>query len=87
MASVTVDIDIDEFDLEEILDGVEYKWDSHRHKDSNRKEIREFFKDLIDQGVDTPTRQRSTVIDELKMSVVMDGLDSKSLTELQEFFN
>jgi len=87
MASVTVDVDIDEFDLEEILDGVEYKWDSHINKGSNRKTIRVFFKDLIDEGVDTPTRQRSTVIDELKMSVVMDGLDSKSLTELQEFFN
>lgn len=88
MACVTVDVDIDEFDLDEILDGVECKWDAYspEKKADNRKEIKQFFSDLIDESVETPTKSRSTVIDELKMSVVMSGLENKSLTELQEFF-
>lgn len=86
--TVDVEVDIDSFDLDDILDGVETKWDSYSPKKQkdNRKEIKQFFSDLIDESVETPNKSRSTVIDELKMSVVMSGLENKSLTELQEFF-
>jgi hypothetical protein len=87
MASVTVDVDIDEFNLDEILDGVDNKWNGtySPNKDKYKKQIREFFRDLIDGAV-SPIRSRSTVIDELKLDIVMKGIENKSVTELQEFF-
>lgn len=86
--TVDVEVDIDEFDLDDILEGVETKWDSHRPKiqKSNRKQITEFFSDLIDESIETPISLRSTVIDEVKMSIVTNGLANKSIEELQEFF-
>ena len=44
MASISVDIDLDDFDLDEILDELEDRYNSYSNKEQNQKKINAFIK-------------------------------------------
>ena len=43
MASISVDVDLDDFDLDEILDELEDRYNSYRNKEKNQKKINDFI--------------------------------------------
>lgn len=81
MATKTVDVDVDfdleDFDLIEILEEI----DDRFQYVNNKKEIVSFFKDLIGEGSGIVTE---TVEDELKLNLLTQALKKYSLTELEE---
>ena len=44
MASISVDVDLDDFDLDEILDELEDRYNSYRNKEKNQKKLMTLLK-------------------------------------------
>jgi hypothetical protein len=83
MANITVDVDIDldEFDLDEILEELENRWNAFRNKKENREQIREFFIecDFSDLG---PVSNLS-LIDKMKIDFITKNLDKIKMSDLE----
>lgn len=79
MASVTVDVSIDEFDtdelLEELSDRYNSKFDTH-----SKKEIEDWLEDFKpDYGFEL-----SSVIDKIKMEFIIENFSKLNLEDLQK---
>lgn len=83
MASITVDVDIDLDDLEidEILDAVEYHWNRTRKQKDTREVITDFFKDLLDE--DLPPTKKLSIIDEAKVAFLLENIESINIYDLE----
>ena len=85
MANITVDVDIDldEFELHELLDELENRCDSARYRASkdNRKEIIDFIRDM-ELFKKTSTRKIS-LVDSMKMDFLANNLSKISINDLE----
>ena len=77
MASVTVDVDLDDFDLDEILDEIEYRYG----KTSDKQEIEDWAKDLFD--IEPFNNTRLSMLDQMKIDFLMQNLDRIKLNDLE----
>jgi hypothetical protein len=82
MASVTVDVDLDDFDLDELLDEIEYRYDSRFCKSSNKEKIEEWAKDLFE--IERFNNNiRLSMLDQMKIDFLMQNLDRIKLNDLE----
>ena len=77
MASVTVDIDLDEFDLDELLEEVEDRYSYNNNKVEIEKWAKEFFEF---DGIAITL----SIIDQQKIDFVMQNLQKISLEDLEK---
>jgi hypothetical protein len=83
MASISVDVDLSDFDLDEILDELEYRYNSKwKDKEKNQKQINEFIKrmkiDCEDEGCNN-----LSLLDKMKIDFVINNLDKIKLNDLE----
>ncbi len=83
MASISVDVDLDDFDLDEILDELEDRYNSYLNKEKNQKKINDFIKKMkIDCKEDSPF-QNKTLLDEMKIDFLNQNIDRIKLSDLE----
>ena len=83
MASISVDVDLDDFDLDEILDELEDRYNSYRNKEKNQKKINEFIKKMKIDCEEDSTFQNKTLLDEMKIDFLNQNLDRIKLSDLE----
>ena len=74
MASISVDIDLDEFNLSEILEELE-----DRYTYSDKKEIDEWVKYFFE----LETNYKLSLIDQMKIDFLMQNLNKITLNDLE----
>lgn len=77
MASITVDVDLDDFDLDEILDEVESRYDYNNNKVEIEKWAKEFFEF---DGIAITL----SIIDQQKIDFLMQNLQKITLEDLEK---
>ena len=79
MASITVDVSLDDFDLDELLEEVE---DRYYYKNGRDKEqIEEWAKDLFEvERFDV----RLSLLDQMKIDLLMRNIDKIKLNDLEK---
>ena len=78
MARVTVDVDLDDFDLDELLDEIEDRYGYDR----NKQEIDDWAKDLFDVER-LNNNVRLSLLDTMKIDLIMRNLDKIKLNDLE----
>jgi hypothetical protein len=78
MASVTVDVSLDDFDLDELLDEIEDRYGYDR----NKQEIDDWAKDLFDVERFN-NNVRLSLLDTMKIDLLMRNLDKIKLNDLE----
>lgn len=78
MARVTVYVDLDDFDLDELLDEVEDRYGYDR----NKQEIDDWAKDLFDVERFN-NNVRLSLLDTMKIDLLMRNLDKIKLNDLE----
>jgi hypothetical protein len=78
MASVTVDVDLDDFDLDELLDEIEDRYGYDR----NKQEIDDWAKDLFEIERFN-NNVRLSLLDTMKIDLLMRNLDKIKLNDLE----
>jgi hypothetical protein len=78
MARVTVDVDLDDFDLDELLDEIEDRYGYDR----NKQEIDDWAKDLFDVER-LNNNVRLSLLDTMKIDLLMRNLDKIKLNDLE----
>ena len=81
MATVTVDVDInlDEFDLDELLEEIEDRYNSKSKR--NKKEIEDWANDVF--KIESFTNIRLSLLDQMKIDFLMHNLDKITLNNLE----
>jgi hypothetical protein len=80
MASVTVDVDLDDFDLDELLEEIEdrYNYKGGRYE----KQIEEWAKGFFD--IESHNNNvRLSLLDQMKIDLLMRNLDKIKLNDLE----
>ena len=86
MASITVDVDLDDFDLDELLDEVEDRYNRYKNKKDKKyyadcvKQIEDWAEDLF--KIDN-NPIRLTLLDQMKIDFLMNNLDKIKLNDLE----
>ena len=76
MASVTVDVSLDEFDLDELFEEIEDRYDYKK----NKEQIEEWAKDLFNiERFDF----KLSMLDQMKIDLLMRNLDKITLNDLE----
>lgn len=78
MASITVDVSLDDFDLDEILEEIEDRYNYRNGK--NKKQIEEWAEDFF--GINEFQSELS-VIDQMKVDFFMQNLHKIKLNDLE----
>jgi hypothetical protein len=78
MARVTVDVDLDDFDLDELLDEIEDRYGYDR----NKQEINDWAKDLFEIER-LNNNVRLSLLDTMKIDLLMRNLDKIKLNDLE----
>jgi hypothetical protein len=79
MASVTVDVSLDEFDLDELLEEVEDRYNYKKSRD--KEQIEEWAKDLFEiERFDV----QLSLLDQMKIDLLMRNLDKITLNDLEK---
>jgi hypothetical protein len=78
MARVTVDVGLDDFDLDELLDEIEDRY----NYDRNKQEIDDWAKDLFDVER-LNNNVRLSLLDTMKIDLLMRNLDKIKLNDLE----
>lgn len=76
MARITVDVDLDDFDLDELLDEVEDRFGYDRYK----KQIKEWADVLFD--IEAPKTNLS-LLDQMKIDFFMRNIDKIKINDLE----
>lgn len=76
MAYVSVNVDLDEFDLDELLDEVSERYESKK----NKEEIKEWANDLFE--IEKP--KNLCLIDQIKIDFLIKNLDRISINDLEK---
>lgn len=76
MASVTVDVSLDDFDLDELLEEIEDRYGYQR----NKKEIDEWAKDIFEVE---RFNIRLSLLDQMKIDFLMQNLQKINLNDLE----
>ena len=79
MASITVDVSLDDFDLDELLEEIEdrYNYKSNRYK----QRIDDWAKDLFD--IESFENGKLSLLDQMKIDFLMRNLDKIRLNDLE----
>jgi hypothetical protein len=86
MASITVDVDLDDFDLDELLDEVECRYNRYKKKlekkycSDSKKQIEDWAEDLF--NIEKPNINLS-LLDTMKIDFLMQNLDKIKLNDLE----
>jgi hypothetical protein len=83
MASISVDVDLDDFDLDEILDELEDRYNSYRNKEKNQKQINDFIKKMKIDCEEDSSFKNETLLDEMKIDFLKNNLDKIKLSDLE----
>jgi hypothetical protein len=79
MASVTVDVSLDDFDLDELLEEVEDRYNYKKSRD--KEQIEEWAKDLFEiERFDV----QLSMLDQMKIDLLMRNLDKITLNDLEK---
>lgn len=82
MASISVDVDLDDFTLNEILEELEDRYNSYQNAEKNKKKINDFIKKMKIDAEDDVIR-RYTIIDQNKIDFFIDNIDKIKLSDLE----
>jgi hypothetical protein len=81
MASVRVEVDLDEFDLDEILDEIDDRYSSKYSNSSDKEQIEDWAKDLFEiEGFNV----KLSLLDQMKIDFLMRNLDKITLNNLEK---
>jgi hypothetical protein len=79
MASVTVDVSLDEFDLDELLEEIEDRYNYKKSRD--KEEIEEWAKDLFEiERFDV----QLSLLDQMKIDLLMQNINKITLNDLEK---
>ena len=82
MASISVDVSLDDFDLDEILEELEDRYNSYYRRVTNKKEIDDFIKKMkID--CESNDNLNLSLLDKMKLDLVTQNLDKITLNDLE----
>lgn len=76
MAYIEVEVNLDEFDLDELLEEVE---DRCSHSERNKKEVIEFCRDLLNE----PLSYSISMVDQMKIDLLLNNLNKITLNDLE----
>ena len=77
MATISVDVYLENFDLDEILEELEDRYDS------NKKEINDFIKKMKIDCEEYSVSKNKTLLDEMKIDFLIKNLDRIKLQDLE----
>ena len=77
MASITVDVSLDDFDLYELLEEIEDRYNYQR----NKKEIDEWAEDLFEVE---RFNIKLSLLDQMKIDLLMENINKISLNDLEK---
>ena len=83
MASISVDVDLDDFELKEILDELEDRYNSYRSKEKNQKEINTFIKRMKIDCEEEGGYKNMSIIDNIKIDFLLNNLNKITLNDLE----
>jgi hypothetical protein len=83
MASISIDIDLSDFDLDEILEELEDRYNSSYRRQSNQKEINEFIKKMKIDSNEMDNLNLS-IIDKIKIDFLMNNLNKITINNLEK---
>lgn len=83
MASISVDVDLDDFELEEILDELEDRYTSGYRKKENQKEINAFIKRMKIDCEEESSSKKMSIIDNIKVDFLLNNLHKITLNDLE----
>ena len=83
MASITVDVDLYDLDLDEILDELEDRYNSYRNKEKNQKKINYFIRKMKIDCEEDSGFQNKTLLDEMKIDFFKKNLYRIKLSDLE----
>jgi hypothetical protein len=79
MASITVDVSLDDFDLDELLEEIEDRYNYTKSRD--KVQIEEWAKDLFDiERFDF----RLSMLDQMKIDLLMQNINKITLNDLEK---
>ena len=79
MASVTVDVSLDDFDLDELLEEIEDRYNYKSGRD--KEEIEEWVKDLFEiERFDI----KLSMLDQMKIDLLMQNINKITLNDLEK---
>ena len=91
MASVSVDVDIelDEFELDELLDEVESRYSSYGADKEDKKMIEEFINDFrFDFGQQkNPETKNLSLLDQMKIDLLISNISKIKLNDLESLIS
>lgn len=76
MAYIEVEVNLDEFDLDELLEEIE---DRCSHSERNKNEVLEFCKDLLNE----PQNPSFSLLDQMKIDLLLNNLNKITLNDLE----
>lgn len=76
MAYIEVEVGLDEFELDELLEEIEERY----YPQKNKKPIQEFFKDLLNE----PQNTNLSLLDQMKIDLLTNNLDKITLNDLEK---
>ena len=82
MASISVDVSLDDFDLDEILEELEDRYNSYYRRESNQKEINKFIKKMKIDCEENDILNLS-ILDKMKIDLLMQNLNKIKLNDLE----
>ena len=87
MASISVDVDLDDFELDEILDELEERYNSYYRKEKNQKEINAFIKRMKIDCEEEGSNKNMSIIDNIKVDFLLNNLHKITLNDLENILN
>lgn len=87
MASVTVDVELDEFDLDEILNELEHRYNGNRRGNSDKNVIDKFIKKMKFDFEEVIPLNNLSLLDKMKIDFVVHNLDNITLNDLEKLTN
>ena len=80
MAYINIEVDLDDFDLNELLDEVERRYDGYRSSSSDKETIKEFCLDIVKEGKDIYI---GSLTNEMKFDFLRENIDKIGLNDLE----
>lgn len=81
MAYVEVEVDLSDFDLDEILEEMDTRYNSFRRKKENREKIKKFFIDA--EIFEQKSQSNISLVDKMKIDFLMNNLNKISINNLE----
>jgi hypothetical protein len=83
MPSVTVDVDVDEFDTDDLIEELEHRFDRKRIYKSDLQQLKDFCKKVL-QGKQDNEVTDGSLLDNMKLECYLENKEKFTLLELQQ---